>query len=247
MKHNDREALRRWGESLCSAAPEEVLAAAAERFEGRIALASSLGLEDQVITAMIASARIPIPIFTLDTGRLFPETYNLIAETSSHYGLPLRVFFPDASEVEKMVAVHGVNLFLDGVDLRKRCCEVRKLRPLARALEGLDAWVCGLRQRQSANRAKTEVVEWDATHGLVKINPLAEWSTEQVQAYAAEHGVVRNPLHERGFPSIGCTPCTRAVAPGEDERNGRWWWESDSQRECGLHSRIADSHGEESS
>ncbi len=247
MKDQKRDELRVWGEGVRTLAPEEVLAAAAGRFAGRIAFASSMGVEDQVITQMIATARIPIPIFTLDTGRLFPETYDLIEETSSHYGLPLRVFFPDALEVEEMVADHGVNLFLDDVALRKRCCEVRKLRPLARALEGLDAWVCGLRQGQSANRAETEVVEWDAAHGLVKINPLAGWSSEQVQEYANEHRVVRNPLHERGFPSIGCTPCTRAVEPGEDERNGRWWWESDSQRECGLHTRIADTDGEVSS
>lgn len=230
------------------ASPEEILAAVAERFPGRIAFASSLGIEDQVITAMIATAKLQIPILTLDTGRLFPETYDLIAETSSRYGVPIRVLFPDAGDVERMVEQHGVNLFRDSIAARKRCCEVRKLVPLRRALGELDAWVCGLRQGQSVNRAYTVTAEWDDANGLVKVNPLAHWDAEQVRSYAVAHGVPYNPLHDQGFPSIGCAPCTRAVQPGEDERAGRWWWEADGQRECGLHARnAAVANGQEAS
>lgn len=239
MTANHREALDVWASGLRNAPPEDVLAAAAERFEGRIAFASSFGIEDQAVTGMIAAAKLPIPVFTLDTGRLFPETYDLIAETSKRYGLPIHVLSPDAAELERMVAAHGINLFRDSVAARKRCCEIRKLHPLRRALTGLDAWICGLRQGQSANRADVEAVEWDVANGLAKVNPLAHWSAERVRAYIAENDVPYNPLHDAGFPSIGCAPCTRAVAAGEDERSGRWWWEDDGRRECGLHSRAA--------
>lgn len=239
MTVNHRDALDAWAGGLRDASPQEVLAAAAERFTGRIAFASSLGIEDQAVTAMIAAASLPIPIFTLDTGRLFPETYDLIAETSRRYGVPVRVLFPDAAEVERMATTHGVNLFRDSVTARKHCCEIRKLHPLRRALDGLDAWVCGLRQGQSTNRADVGVIEWDEANGLAKVNPLAHWDVERVRAYVAEHDVPYNPLHDAGLPSIGCAPCTRAVADGEDDRSGRWWWEADSQRECGLHTRAA--------
>jgi phosphoadenosine phosphosulfate reductase len=222
---------------LEGACPETVLATVADRFSGRIACASSLGLEDQVLAAMIADSELPIPVLTLDTGRLFPETYDLIAETSRMLGTPIRLYVPEAAEVEEMVATFGVNLFRDSVDARKLCCEVRKLRPLSRALEGLDAWVCGLRQSQSPDRATTETVEWDDANGLIRVNPLATWSAVQVRSYIRAHDVPYNPLHDMGFPSIGCAPCTRAVPTGADERSGRWWWESDSSRECGLHAR----------
>ena len=235
---NRKEGLDAWAAELHGASPERVLEAAADRFAGRIAFASSLGIEDQVIIAMIAEGRLNLPAFTLDTGRLFPETYDLLAETSSRYCVPIRVVFPDAADIEQMVSLHGVNLFRDGITARKLCCDVRKLRPLRRALGELDAWVCGLRQGQSANRADTAAAEWDAVNGLVKINPLAAWDADQVWAYARRHDVPYNPLHERGFPSIGCAPCTRAIQPGEDERAGRWWWEADGKRECGLHGRT---------
>jgi phosphoadenosine phosphosulfate reductase len=222
---------------LEGASPETVLATVAERFAGHIACASSLGLEDQVLAAMIADSALPIPVFTLDTGRLFPETYDLIAETSQMLGTPIRVYLPEAAEVEEMVTLLGVNLFRDSVAARKRCCEVRKLRPLARALDGLDAWVCGLRQSQSAGRAMTEVVEWDGANELIRINPVATWSAERVRSYIRAHSIPYNPLHDEGFPSIGCAPCTRAVPSGTDQRSGRWWWEGDASRECGLHAR----------
>lgn len=244
-KHTD--ALDAWANGLRDASPEAVLAAAAEQFAGRIGFASSFGIEDQAVTAMIASAKLPIPIFTLDTGRLFPETHDLIAETSRRFELPIRVLLPDTAEVEQMVAAHGVNLFRESVGARKRCCAVRKLHPLRRALAGLDAWVCGLRQGQSANRAEVGVIEWDEANGLVKVNPLAHWNAERVRVYVAEHDVPYNPLHDAGFPSIGCAPCTRAVAEGEDERSGRWWWEDGGHRECGLHDHPAGTGGREPS
>lgn len=223
---------------LADAPAEDVLAEAARRFPGRVAFASSLGLEDQVLTAMIAEAGLGIPIFTLDTGRLYPESYDLIARTCERYGLPIHVYFPKADEVEEMVDGDGVNLFRDSIEARKRCCEIRKVRPLRRAQIELDAWICGLRSGQGATRQKVDPVEWDDGAGLVKINPLATWDEAGVWDYVRAHDVPYNPLHDAGFPSIGCAPCTRAVPEGEDARSGRWWWESAEHRECGLHHRT---------
>jgi len=223
---------------LAEAPAEDVLAATARRFSGRVAFASSLGLEDQVLTAMIAEAKLDIPIFTLDTGRLYPETYDLIDRTHKRYGVTLHAYFPAAGEVEEMVDAGGVNLFRDSVEARKRCCEIRKVRPLRRAQIQLDAWICGLRSGQGATRQTVAVAEWDDAAGLVKINPLAAWDEAGVWDYVRAHDVPYNPLHDAGFPSIGCAPCTRAVPEGEDARSGRWWWESAEQRECGLHHRT---------
>ncbi len=220
---------------VAGAAPERILAWAAERFPGRVAFASSLGIEDQVVVHHIATAGLPIPVFTLDTGRLFPETYDLIAATRERYGLPIRVYSPEAAAVETLVNEHGVDCYRQSVDLRKTCCGVRKLQPLKRALAGLEAWICGLRRGQGPTRAEVQELEWDAGNRLIKINPLAGWDAERVRAFALEHGVPVNPLHARGFPSIGCACCTRAIEPGEDERAGRWWWELPEQKECGLH------------
>lgn len=222
---------------LAGADAEQVLAVAAELHSGRLAFASSLGLEDQVITHLIAQAGLPVPIFTLDTGRLYDETYDLIARTESRYGIRIAVYSPDAEQVEHMVAVHGINLFRDSMAARKRCCEVRKLAPLRRALQGLDAWVCGLRREQSPTRDGVSAVEWDEANGLVKFNPLHDWSEERVREFVSRHGVPYNPLHDAGMPSIGCAPCTRPIESGEDVRAGRWWWESADHRECGLHAR----------
>ena len=216
---------------------EEILALTAKRFAGRIAFASSLGPEDQVITAMIAEAGLEIPIFTLDTGRLFPECYDLIARTTAKYGLPIVTYFPDATEVEEMVAAGGVNLFRDSIEQRKQCCGIRKVKPLRRAQSQLDAWVCGLRSGQGATREAVAPAEWDTGADLVKINPLAAWDEARVWEFIRANTIPYNPLHDEGFPSIGCAPCTRAVAPGEDFRAGRWWWESAEHRECGLHQR----------
>ena len=158
--------------------------------------------------------------------------------TRGRYGLPIHVYFPAAREVEEMVERDGVNLFRDSVEARRRCCEIRKVKPLRRAQTQLDAWVCGLRSGQGATRQKVEEVEWDAAAGLIKVNPLAAWDEARVRDFVQTHDVPYNPLHDAGFPSIGCAPCTRAVAPGEDARSGRWWWESAEHRECGLHQRA---------
>jgi len=228
---------------LSDAPSEAVLAATAARFPGRIAFASSLGLEDQVLTAMIAESGLDIPIFTLDTGRLYPETYDLIARTKARYGVTIHVYFPAANDVEEMVDASGVNLFRDSIEARKRCCEVRKVRPLRRAQRELDAWICGLRSGQGATRQKVAAAEWDEAAGMVKINPLATWDEARVWAFVRAHDVPYNPLHDAGFPSIGCAPCTRAVPEGEDARSGRWWWEDAEQRECGLHQRAGGGPG----
>ncbi len=235
----DQETVAYMLTEVADGTPEDILATAVRWFPGRVSFASSLGPEDQVITHMIAQTGLPMPIFTLDTGRLFPETYDLIARTTAHYGLTIHTYFPYGAAVEEMVDRHGVNLFRDSVELRKLCCGVRKLRPLRRAQADLDAWVCGLRSGQGATRQQVAPVEWDEAGGLVKINPLAAWDEERVWDYVRANDIPYNPLHDQGFPSIGCAPCTRAVAPGEDFRAGRWWWEDAEQRECGLHRRGA--------
>ncbi len=223
---------------LTDAPAEEILAVAARRFPGRVAFATSTGPEDQVITHMIAEGGVDMPIFTLDTGRLFPETYDLIAATTRRYGLSIHTYFPYGAAVEEMVDRHGVNLFRDSIELRKQCCGIRKVRPLRRAQSDLDAWVCGLRSGQGATRQRVEPVEWDDAGELIKFNPLAAWDEERVWQYVRAHDIPYNPLHDQGYPSIGCAPCTRAVEPGEDFRAGRWWWENPDQRECGLHHRT---------
>jgi phosphoadenosine phosphosulfate reductase len=224
---------------LAGAPAEDILADAARRFPGRVAFATSLGVEDQALTHMIAETELDIPIFTLDTGRLYPETYDLIDRTVKRYGLKIAVYCPDAREVEEMVARDGVNLFHGSERLRHQCCETRKVKPLRRAQTELDAWICGLRSGQGATRQKVEPVEWDPGAGILKINPLAEWDEARVWEFVRAHDVPYNPLHDAGFPSIGCAPCTRAVAEGEDWRAGRWWWESPDHRECGLHQSHA--------
>jgi phosphoadenosine phosphosulfate reductase len=206
----------------------------AERFPGRAAFSTSLGQEDQVITDAIWRQDLPIRIFTLDTGRLFEETLDLIDATRARYGKDIEVFFPDAREVEALVSTRGLFSFRESVEDRKHCCQIRKVHPLQRALQGVDVWITGLRREQSANRHTMRVVEWDEGYQLLKCNPLIDWSADEMVAYLAAHRVPDNPLHRRGFVSIGCAPCTRAIEPGEDPRAGRWWWET-SKKECGLH------------
>ena len=202
---------------------------------GRIVFTTSFGLEDQALTHLIAAAALPIEIVTLDTGRLFPETYQLWADTEAKYGRRIRAFYPDAEAVAAMVADAGINGFYWSKEARLACCGVRKVAPLARALAGAGAWVTGLRADQSGARGAVVLAERDAGHGLLKVAPLFDWTRERTAAFCADAGVPTNPLHERGFVSIGCQPCTRAIAPGEDERAGRWWWEGDTAKECGLH------------
>jgi len=200
-----------------------------------VALASSLGAEDMVLTDTILTSGLPIAIFTLDTGRLPQETLELLARIRHRYAHDIEVYRPEAQEVDRYVGEFGQNAFYESVELRKACCHIRKVEPLARALAGREAWLTGLRRAQSATRADAPLREFDAVHGMVKCNPLADWSESQVWAYIRERNVPYNALHDRGYPSIGCEPCTRAIRPGEDVRAGRWWWESNDSRECGLH------------
>ena len=220
---------------------ETVIRRAWETFGDALVFATSLAAEDQVITDIIARNSWPIPFVTLDTGRLFPETYALLAETEKRYGIRIRAFFPDSAKVEEMVAGKGVNLFYDSIENRKLCCRVRKVEPLKRALAPYRAWICGLRREQSVTRAAVHVVEDDAANGLTKVSPLAAWSEREVWGYIAARHVPYNPLHDQGFPSIGCACCTRAVKRTEDVRAGRWWWEQPEHKECGLHGRSQES------
>jgi phosphoadenosine phosphosulfate reductase len=208
--------------------------------EGRIALSTSLGIEDQAITHAIAVTGAAIDIFTLDTGRHFPETLDTLFDTEGKYGLKIRVMFPDAAEVEELVANDGIFGFRYSIEARKACCEVRKVRPLNRALRGAAGWVTGLRREQSQGRAHVPFATHDAAQQLIKLNPIADWTLEQLETYVAVNKVPINPLHAKGFPSIGCQPCTRAIKPGEDIRAGRWWWENENGKECGLHTQAED-------
>lgn len=230
-----KEIAEQLNERFSGKTPEEILQYFLAEYRGHVGLASSLSIEDQTLTAMICDIDPSTRIFTLDTGRLFPETYSLVERTNMTYGIKIQLFFPDFHEVEKMVAERGVNLFYASVENRRMCCHVRKLEPLKRAFEGLKVWICGLRHEQSVTRTGNQVVEWDEANGMLKVNPLIDWTEVQTWDYIKRRGVPYNALHDKGFPSIGCQPCTRAVKPGEDLRAGRWWWESPDHRECGLH------------
>jgi phosphoadenosine phosphosulfate reductase len=216
---------------------EERLIAIADAIPGRIAFSTSLGLEDQAVLHAIAATERSFDVFTLDTGRHFPETLETLEASELRYGLKIRVTFPDAQDVELLVARDGIMGFRQSVDARKACCDVRKVRPLNKALAGAAGWLTGLRRDQSAERAEVPFAVWDAEHALVKLNPIADWSLETLEAYIEQNHVPVNALHARGFPSIGCQPCTRAIRPGEDIRAGRWWWENEDGKECGLHNR----------
>jgi phosphoadenosine phosphosulfate reductase len=212
------------------------LALIAELFPEKVVFSTSLGQEDQVITQLIASQNLPIQIFSLDTGRLFPETLELLSRTESKYKTRIKVYYPDTVSVEKLVGDIGINGFYESVENRKSCCFVRKVEPLKRALAGNAVWVTGLRAEQSANRSEMRRIEWDEANQIIKYNPLLDWTFDQMITYIEEQRIPYNPLHDQGFISIGCAPCTRAILTGEDARAGRWWWE-DSKKECGLHSK----------
>lgn len=205
-----------------------------QKFGKRIALSSSLGAEDQVLTDIIASSGTDHRIFTLDTGRLPVETYDTIDETNKKYGIKIEVYFPDYISVQEMVNTKGINLFYESAENRKLCCGIRKVEPLGRVLKTIDVWVTGLRKEQSATRSDIELIEWDNANRIMKLNPLKDWSEKEVWDYIKSHNVPYNKLHDKNYPSIGCAPCTRAIEPGEDIRAGRWWWELDA-KECGLH------------
>ena len=216
--------------------PEEALKWAYDTFGNKIAKASSFGPEDSVVTDMIIKVNPKARFFTLDTGRLNQETYDVMDAIAKKYNIKFEVMFPERDAVEEMVRTKGINLFYDSVENRKLCCEIRKVRPLNRILSTLDAWITGLRKDQNENRSKAAMIELDHLHGgIVKVNPIIEWTWDQVLSYIKEHNLPYNKLLDKGYPSIGCEPCTRAIKPDEDLRAGRWWWESDTHKECGLH------------
>lgn len=234
---NKQELIKELNPALEGKTPEEILKHLLHRYGKRIALASSLGLEDQVLTDMILKIDRSARIFTIDTGRLFPETYSLIDKTNLKYGIRMEIFFPENTDVEDYAVRNGINAFYESIEKRKECCRIRKIQPLLRALSTLDVWICGLRQEQSVTRTSVKTVEWDEANSLLKANPLARWSEQDVWDYIKANNVPYNILHNKNYPSIGCQPCTRAVLGGEDVRAGRWWWENPEHKECGLHRR----------
>jgi thioredoxin-dependent adenylylsulfate APS reductase len=220
MSGKDPEAVLRWADGAFS----------------KVAIVASFQAESSVLIDMTARAGLPLHVITLDTGRLPQETHDLIDAVRDRYGIVIEVVSPDAAEVGSLTREHGVNPFFQSVELRRLCCEIRKSHPLARALKGFDAWVTGLRRQQAETRAQTQVVSPDLEHpGLTKIAPLAAWSKDRVWSYIRTNDVPYHALYDRGYTSIGCAPCTRSTEPGEDERAGRWWWETDAVKECGLH------------
>ncbi len=228
------EELKELEEFLKNVSVEEGLRRVAEMYPGKVKFSTSLGQEDQVLTDIISRHSIGISIFTLDTGRLFNETYELIEKTEARYKKKIDIYFPRANEVEEMVNDKGINLFYNSIEERKLCCHIRKVLPLNRALTGTSVWITGLRSSQTSIRQDLPVIEWLPEKNLFKYNPLLNWSYDDVMNYIHTNSVPYNPLHDKGFVSIGCAPCTRAIEPGEDPRAGRWWWET-SQKECGLH------------
>jgi len=215
---------------------EEVIAGAIKQYGSRLAIASSFGLEDMVLIDMASKIQSGVTVFTLDTGRLHEETYELMERTRNKYDINLQVYFPDQAAVETLVREKGFFSFRDSIDNRKECCRIRKVEPLGRALSGLDAWVTGLRREQSVTRTDIAKAGEDADRPpMIKFNPLADWTEEQVNVYLKDYQVPVNALHARNYPSIGCAPCTRAITEGEDVRAGRWWWENPEHKECGLH------------
>jgi phosphoadenosine phosphosulfate reductase len=216
--------------------PEEIIRYIVEKIGvNNIALASSLSIEDQVLTDILLKINPKARIFFIDTGRHFQKTYDLMEETMRRYKFNFEVYAPESKDLETMVSEYGPNFFYDSVDLRKKCCEIRKVKPLNRVLSTVDGWICGLRRDQSPTRQEIEIFEWDSGHSIYKINPIIFWTEENVWEYIKEHNVPYSNLYDNGFPSIGCQPCTRAVKPGEDIRSGRWWWEDPDKKECGLH------------
>jgi phosphoadenosine phosphosulfate reductase len=222
-------------QSLAGLSPDEALAFLSKEFHGNIVFSTSFGMEDQAISHMIFDSKLSIDVFTLDTGRMFTETYSTWRQTLETYGQPIHAFYPEAEELQKFVTEKGPNSFYESTDNRKQCCTIRKVEPLNRALKGKQIWITGLRAEQSANRQQMEQLEWDASNQIIKYHPILSWNWEQLIAYIRTNQIPYNSLHDKGFVSIGCAPCTRAIKPGEDFRAGRWWWEDQSKKECGLH------------
>lgn len=222
---------------FANAEPTEVLEYFLNEYKREAALSSSLGAEDQVLTDMILKINKDSNIFTLDTGRLHPETYDVMDATNLKYGIKLEVFFPKNEDVEKLYETQGINGHFESIENRKNCCGIRKMEPLKRALKPLKVWITGLRAAQSVTRTDMPVVEYDENFNVIKVNPLINWSEEDVWDYIKTNNVPYNKLHDQGYPSIGCAPCTRPVKAGEDIRSGRWWWENPEHKECGLHAK----------
>ena len=223
-------------ERIAGLEPVEAIRFLADEFPGKVIFSTSFGWEDQAISHMIFSNDLPVKVFTLETGRLFPETYYVWNRTLETYGKPIHAYYPKAEAVEQMVSKKGPNSFYESVENRKECCGIRKVEPLKRALAGMSIWITGIRAEQSVNRQDMHSIEWDDANGLIKFHAIFNWELDEVKEYIKKNNIPYNPLHDKGFPSIGCAPCTRAVAPGEDFRAGRWWWEDTSKKECGLHS-----------
>jgi phosphoadenosine phosphosulfate reductase len=214
---------------------EQSLQLLSETFKGFSVFSSSFSIEDQAITHAILSQKLDVDVFTLDTGRIFPETYSVWSSTNQRYETQIKAFYPDYNELEKYLTEKGPNAFYESVDNRKQCCHIRKVVPLKRALAGKKLWITGLRAEHSPSRNDLTTIEWDETNQVIKFHPILNWSTEEVRKYITQHNIPYNTLHDKGFVSIGCAPCTRAIKPGEDFRAGRWWWEDADKKECGLH------------
>ncbi len=237
MQSHSSDTIQQLSRQLSSERLADNLALLLQNFPGRVVFSTSFSYEDQVITHLLASHELPVGIFTLDTGRLFPETYAVWSRTVEKYGIRIKAFYPDAQSLESFITAEGPNAFYHSVDNRKACCHIRKVEPLRRALSGNRVWITGLRAEHSAGRSHLSPLEWDETNQVIKYHPLLNWTTTEVKEYINRHAVPYNPLHDRGFVSIGCAPCTRAIREGEDFRAGRWWWEDSSKKECGLHER----------
>ncbi len=206
-----------------------------ELFSEKVTFSTSFGIEDQVITHYIFQNKLPIRVFTLDTGRLFPETYSTWSRTLEQYRQPIEVYYPNTIDIQAFATEKGPNSFYESVENRKSCCHIRKVEPLNRALQGQSIWITGIRAEQSLNRLDMSNLEWDGAHQLIKFHPIFDWTYEEVRQFVNKNGIPYNPLHDKGFVSIGCAPCTRAIREGEDFRAGRWWWEDATKKECGLH------------
>ena len=233
---NKQELAKELNEKLLDSSTKEIISYFVENFNN-VALSSSLGVEDQVLTDLLLNKDKNANIFTLDTGRLHPETYDVMDATNLKYQIKINVFFPQNQMVEELYQTQGINGHYESIDNRKRCCNIRKIEPLNRALENVDIWITGLRASQSITRIDMPLVEYDAAFDVIKVNPLIKWSETDVWDYIKENRVPYNKLHDKGFPSIGCAPCTRAIKEGEDVRAGRWWWENPEHKECGLHKK----------
>jgi phosphoadenosine phosphosulfate reductase len=223
-------------QKLANLTTEKALQFIAAEFGIDAVFSTSFGIEDQVVTDLIAMQKLNISFFTLDTGRLFKETYSTWEATLLKYNITIQTYYPDADALQKFVTTNGPNSFYDSIENRKQCCAIRKVAPLQKALQGKKIWITGIRAAQSPDRKMEQKLEWDATNNIIKYHPIIDWSYEQLQQYVKQNNVPTNILHQQGLVSIGCAPCTRAIKEGEDFRAGRWWWEDTTKKECGLHS-----------